>query len=108
MTTRPRIKVPETVRTGEVIEVRTVLTHVMETGVRKGADGQVVPRDLINTMTATYAGKEIFKATLQAGTAANPAITFNMRVPGPGDLELTWTDDAGKKIVEKVRLNIVG
>ncbi|HEX4894204.1 MAG TPA: thiosulfate oxidation carrier complex protein SoxZ [Hyphomicrobiaceae bacterium] len=108
MTTRPRIKVPDSVRNGEVIEVRTVLTHVMETGLRKGADGQVVPRDIINTMTATYAGKEVFKASLQAGTAANPAVNFHMRVAGPGDLELTWTDDAGKKIVEKVKLNVVG
>ena len=108
MTTRPRIRVPENAKAGDLIEVRTVLTHVMETGLRKGADGQVVPRDLINTMTATYAGKEVFRASLQAGTAANPAISFHMRVPGPGELELTWTDDAGKKIVEKVKLNVVG
>jgi sulfur-oxidizing protein SoxZ len=108
MTTRPRIKVPESAKAGEVIEVRTVVTHVMETGQRKGADGQMIPRDLISSLTANFAGKEVFKATLHPGTAANPAVSFHMRVPGPGDLELTWTDDAGRKIVEKVKLNVVG
>ena len=108
MSTKPRIKVPDSAKAGDVIEIKTLITHVMETGQRKDADGKTVPRDIVNAFVATFAGKEVFRAALHPGTAANPYIAFWMRVTGPGDLELTWTDDGGKKIVETVKLNVVG
>ena len=106
MTTKPRIKVPASAKVGETIEIKTLISHVMETGQRKDKDGKTVPRNIINTFAASFAGKEVFKATLQSGISANPYIAFFMRVPGPGEFELTWLDDAGVKIVEKVPLNV--
>lgn len=107
MANKPRIKLPETAKTGEIIEIKTLIAHVMETGQRRDTNGRVVPRDIINAFSATYAGREIFKATLHAGTSANPYIHFTMRVPGPGEFEFTWTDDAGVKVTEKLKLNVV-
>ena len=107
MATKPRIKLPEQAKVGDIIEIKTLISHVMETGQRKDAAGRVIARDIINTFTASYAGHEVFKATLQPGTSANPFLHFTMRVPGPGEFELTWTDDAGTRIVEKVKLNVV-
>ena len=107
MSTKPRIKVPDTAKIGDVIEIKTLISHVMETGQRKDADGKIVPRDIINSLAVSFAGKEVFRAALLPGTAANPYIAFWMRVPGPGELELVWTDDAGKKVTERVRLNVV-
>jgi sulfur-oxidizing protein SoxZ len=106
MSTKPRIKVPDTAKVGEVIEIKTLISHVMETGNRKDNSGKVIPRNIINTFTASYAGKEVFKAELQPGISANPYIAFFMKVPGPGELELTWIDDAGVKVTEKVKLNV--
>lgn len=108
MSTRPRVRLPEQAKAGEIIEIKTLVTHVMETGQRRGPDGQMVPRDIIHTFTASFAGQEVFRAMLHPATSANPYIAFFMKVPGPGELELVWTDDAGKRIVEKVRLNVVG
>jgi sulfur-oxidizing protein SoxZ len=108
MSTKPRIKVPESAKAGDVIEVKTLIQHVMETGQRKDSKGNTIPRDIINAFTATFAGKEVFKAALQPGISANPYISFYMRVPGPGDLVLTWTDDAGKTVTETVKLNVTG
>lgn len=105
MTMRPRIKLPETVKAGEVIEIKTLISHVMETGQRKDAEGKTVPRDIINSFKASFAGVEFFSATLHPGTSANPYFHFYMKVPGAGDLEFTWTDDAGKTVSEKVKLN---
>jgi sulfur-oxidizing protein SoxZ len=105
--TKPRIKLPESAKVGEIIEIKTLISHVMETGQRRGADGAVVARSIINGFTAKYAGAEVFKAELHPGIAANPYLVFYMRVPGPGELELTWTDDSGASISEKVRLNVV-
>jgi sulfur-oxidizing protein SoxZ len=104
---KPRIKVPEQAKAGDVIEIKTLISHVMETGQRKGADGKTIPRDIISTFTASFAGKEVFRAQLQPGISANPYIAFFMRVPGPGEIEFAWTDDAGNKVTEKAVLNVV-
>jgi sulfur-oxidizing protein SoxZ len=105
--TKPRIKLPESAKVGEVIEVKTLISHVMETGQRRSPEGNVIPRSIINNFTAKYAGTEVFKAELQPGISANPYISFFMKVPGPGEFEFAWTEDGGKQITEKVKLNVV-
>ncbi len=102
----PRIKLPDTINTGEVVEIKTLATHIMETGNRKDAAGNVIARDIIHTFTASFEGQEVFSATLGSGIAANPYIAFFMRVPGPGTLTLAWLDDEGSTTVEKVPLNV--
>ncbi len=106
MASKPRIKVPESAQVGEIIEVKTLISHVMETGQRKDKDGNVIPRNIIHTFIAAYGGKEVFKADLSSGISANPYIAFTMKVPGPGEFEFTWLDDDGGKVVEKVPLKV--
>lgn len=106
MTTKPRVRLPASAKVGEVIEVKTLINHIMETGNRKDSDGKVIPRNIINTFTATFGGKEVFKADLQAGISPNPYLSFFMKVPAPGEFEFTWLDDAGIKITEKMKLNV--
>lgn len=106
MSTRPRVKLPETIKAGDVIEVRTLINHVMETGNRKDKDGFVVPRNIIHSFVATFAGEEVFRAELRSGISANPFLAFHVRVPASGDLELTWLDDSGTRTVEKVRVEV--
>lgn len=106
MASKPRIRVPDSAKVGDVIEIKTLISHVMETGQRKDRDGKTIPRNIINTFTATFNGKEVFKVDLQPGISANPYMAFHMRVPGPGDLELSWLDDSGTKITEKVKINV--
>lgn len=106
MTVKPRIKVPDTVKVGDVIEVKTLVSHVMETGQRKDKDGKTIPRNIINAFTATHEGKTVFEAKLQPGTSSNPFLSFYMKVAGPGDIEFTWVDDAGVKITDKVPLKM--
>ena len=103
---KPRIRLPENPKIGDIIEVKTLISHVMETGQRKDADGKVVPRNIINSFTATFNGRTIFEADLQPGISANPYLSFYMRVSEPGEFEFTWTDDAGTKLVERTRLNV--
>ncbi len=98
MSVKPRIKLPDSIKVGDVIEVKTLVSHVMETGQRKDKDGKTIPRNIINSFSAVHAGKTVFEAKLQPGTSSNPFITFFMKVTGPGDLVLTWVDDAGVTI----------
>jgi sulfur-oxidizing protein SoxZ len=104
---RARVRLPESARVGDIIEVRTLISHVMETGQRKGADGSAIPRFIIKSFTATFAGMEVFKAELHPAISANPYLAFFMRVPGPGEFEFTWTDDKGAKVSERLKLNVV-
>jgi sulfur-oxidizing protein SoxZ len=106
MSTKPRIKLPDSAKVGEVIEIKTLVNHVMETGQRKDKDGKTIPRLIINALSVKYAGKEVFTADIQPGISANPYMAFFMKVPGPGEFEFTWTEDGGKTFVEKLKLNV--
>src|SRR5262245_1819624 len=103
---RPRIRLPENAKAGDVIEIKTLISHVMETGQRKEGDGKPIPRFIINAFSAKFEGQEVFSAELHPGIAANPYLAFFMRIPGSGEFEFTWTDDTGAKISEKQRLNV--
>lgn len=103
----PRIKLPEEVRAGDVIEVKTLITHVMETGNRKDKNGEQIPRDIINTFVAKFEDEEVFRAEFGPGISANPYLSFQMRVPGSGSFEFSWTDDQGVTTLEITQLNVV-
>lgn len=104
---RPRIKLPKKVSRNEVIEVKALVRHVMETGNRKDAEGNPIPRNIIHTFTAHFEGELVFHASLGPSISANPYISFFMRVPGPGTFTMTWIDDVGSIITEHAKLNVV-
>lgn len=104
---KPRVKLPENAKVGDIIEIKTLISHVMETGQRKDQDGKLVPRMIINSFVAKFAGELVFEAELQPGISANPYLAFFMRVPGPGEFEFTWIDDSGDKSIERLKLNVV-
>ena len=104
---KPRLKFPEQASAGEIIEIKALITHVMETGNRKDADGNRIPRDIIHTFTAHYDDQLIFKAEFGPGISANPCISFFLKVPGPGELWVSWKDDAGGETIERYPLNVV-
>lgn len=105
--TKPRIKLqPEKFKAGDVIEVKTLISHAMETGNRKDRDGNSVPRNIIHLFIATFEGSPVFRAELQPGISANPYLSFFLRVPDSGELEMAWVDDAGNRVVEKIKLSV--
>ena len=94
---QPRLRLPQQIRTGEIIEIRTLISHIMETGQRRNAEGQIVPRDIIKRFVCRFDGQEVFSMELAPAIAANPYIAFPLKVEGPGTLELVWTNDAGEE-----------
>ena len=104
--TDPRIKLPDTIKAGDVIEVKTLVRHVMETGNRHDKNGNPIPRDIINTFVAKFDVKEVFRAEFGPGISANPYLAFQMRVPGPGTIEITWIDDHGAAVTATAPLNL--
>jgi sulfur-oxidizing protein SoxZ len=106
VTIKPRIKLPASAKVGEVIEIKTLVSHVMETGQRKDADGKAIPRNILNAFSAKFAGAEVLAAELHPGISANPYLSFFMKVPGPGEFEFTWVEDGGNTIIERQKLNV--
>jgi sulfur-oxidizing protein SoxZ len=104
--TKPRIKLPDTVRIGDIIEIKTVISHAMETGQRRDSDGRAVARNIITSFKASFNDINVFAADLQPGISANPFIAFHLKVTGPGDITFTWTDDTGATTTERQRLAI--
>lgn len=104
---KPRVRFPEEAQAGEIIEIKALITHVMETGNRKDAEGKPIPRNIIHTFTAHYDDALIFKAEFGSGISANPYIAFYLKVPGPGELRVTWLDDDGGETIERYPLRVV-
>ena len=89
------INVPKKAKRGEVIEIKTLVSHIMETGYRRTATGAVVPRDIITSFTCRYNGVEIFRADLFPAIAANPFITFFTVATESGKFDFDWVGDEG-------------
>lgn len=104
--TDPRIKLPDSIKAGDIIEVKTLVRHVMETGNRHDKNGNPIARDIINTFIARFNGGEIFRAEFGPGISANPYLAFQLRVPGPGTIEITWIDDHGVAVSATAPLNL--
>jgi sulfur-oxidizing protein SoxZ len=95
MAETPRMKVPKEAKKGEIIEIKTLLPHVMETGFRKDENGATIPRRIINTFKCEFNGKAVFSADLESAVAANPFMQFTAKVEESGTFKFTWIDDDG-------------
>ena len=89
------INVPAKAKRGDVIEIRTLTSHIMETGFRHTADGRLVPRDIITSFTCRFNGAEIFRADLFPAIAANPFLSFFTTASESGRFEFEWIGDNG-------------
>jgi len=92
---RALVNVPAKATRGQVIEIKTLISHPMETGYRPDFSGKLVPRDIINKFVCTYNGTEVFRADLHPAIAANPFITFFTTVTESGRFEFEWIGDNG-------------
>ncbi len=101
---RALINVPAKAKRGEIIAIKTLISHHMESGFRVGPMGVMIPRDIIETFVCTYNGEEIFRASLYQAIAANPFITFNTVAIASGTLEFKWTGDNGFSATESVNI----
>jgi len=89
------INVPKKAKRGDIIEIKTLMSHIMETGYRRTATGEIVPRDIITSFVCRYNGVEIFRADLFPAIAANPFMTFFTVATESGKFDFEWVGDRG-------------
>jgi sulfur-oxidizing protein SoxZ len=97
----PRVRVPATAKPGEMIEIKTLISHEMESGQRKDSSGKVVPRKIINKFTAAFNGKPVFEADWNPAISANPYQSAET-----GEFTFTWKDDDGSEYTAKNKLTV--
>jgi sulfur-oxidizing protein SoxZ len=103
---RVLINLPSRAKRGEVIEIKTLIAHPMETGYRLDSTGAAIPRDIINRFVCTYNGEEVFGAELFPAIAANPFIAFSTVATESGELTFNWTDDHGQTQTEVRQITV--
>jgi sulfur-oxidizing protein SoxZ len=101
------VNVPQEAKRGEIIEIRTLAGHPMETGFRRTQLGEIIPRDIIRQFVCIYNGVEVFRAELHPAMAANPLITFTTVAAESGSLEFRWTGDNGFSATQTATIKVV-
>ncbi len=92
---KPRVKVPKKASAGEAITIKTLISHKMESGQRKGKDGNLIPRSIINRFTCDLNGENVIDITLEPAISTNPYFEFEAMVKESGEFKFTWYDDDG-------------
>jgi len=103
---RTLINVPAKAKRGEIIAIKTLISHIMETGFRHSNLGVRIPRDIIDTLVCTYNGEEIFRAALYPAIAANPFITFHTVATESGTIAFQWTGDNGFSVKASAKIAV--
>jgi sulfur-oxidizing protein SoxZ len=103
---RTLVNVPPTAKRGQIIEIKTLISHIMETGFRRTETGVPIPRDIITDFVCTYNGTEIFRADLHQAISANPFITFFTVATESGTLEFRWTGDNGMEQTAQAKITV--
>lgn len=103
-----RVRVPETATPGEIVEIKTLISHPMETGFRFDEAGALVPVHIITDFTCRFNGRDVFHARLQPAISANPFLSFFARVEESGEFVFTWLDDDGTVTVERASITVSG
>lgn len=98
---RPRVKVPKSASAGETITLKTLISHPMESGQRKGKDGNLIPRSIINRFTCEFNGQMVIDVTMEPAISTNPYFEFDATVPEAGEFKFTWYDDDGSVYEDK-------
>jgi len=108
MSDQPRIRIPKIAKKGEVIQIRTLVSHVMESGQRRDEAGKPIPRMIINRFTCTFNGKPVFACDMEPAIAANPYLEFFAKVAESGTFRFTWTADDGAIVSASEKITVRG
>ena len=100
------LSVPARARRGEIVEIKTLISHPMETGHRRTQDGARIPRDIVRLFVCAYNGVEVFRAELHPAIAANPYLVFSTVATESGTLTFRWTGDNGFSATESAALTV--
>jgi len=102
-----RLSVPDTAAKGEVIEIKAMIQHPMESGFRRDSRGEAIARDIITRFACEYDGETVFAADFNPSVSANPFLTFYTTATVSGTLTFRWTDQNGETWSDMADIEVV-
>ncbi|MHA6346587.1 thiosulfate oxidation carrier complex protein SoxZ [Roseivivax sp. CAU 1761] len=103
---KPRVRVPSSAEAGEVVAIKTLISHQMESGQRKDDAGNIIPRSIINRFVAEFNGETVIDVTLEPAISTNPYFEFQAKIPESGTMKFTWYDDDGSVYEESKEITV--
>ena len=103
---KPRVKVPKTAAAGEVVTIKTLISHKMESGQHRDDNGDPIPRNIINRFVVDFNGENVIDVKLEPSISTNPYFLFDAIVPEAGEFHFTWYDDDGSVYEKKKSIAI--
>jgi sulfur-oxidizing protein SoxZ len=105
-TPKPRVKLPKTASKNEIVTIKSLISHDMESGQRKDGSGKIIPRKIINKFTCEFNGKTVFGCDIEPAVSANPYLEFTAKVPESGTFKFTWVDDDGSVYTDEQQIKV--
>ena len=102
------VRLSENIQRGQPVEIRAMIIHPQESGYRLDNTGRAIPRNIVESFTCTYGGREVFRARLHPAMSTNPYFVFSVLAQDSGDLRFEWTDDHGDVATHTARLEVPG
>jgi len=102
----PRVRVPRDASAGDVVSVRTLISHQMESGQRRGSDGELIPRSIINRFTCEFNGEMVVDVAIEPAVSTNPYFQFDATVNESGTFAFTWYDDDGSVYEDSAEITV--
>lgn len=102
-----RVSVPATARAGDIIAIRAIISHPMETGLRLDEFEDWVRQRIISRFSCSFNGREIFRARLYPAVSANPFFQFSARAQASGTFEFDWYDTQDMTFRNRAQLTVV-
>ena len=99
-----RIRVPDRITKGEVIMVNAIISHPMDTGFFRTAEGQPIPAYFIKSVVVTYGENEVARFDWTSGVSRDPIISFTLKADREAPLTMVWTDNKGGVYKQTARI----
>ncbi|MBL4892834.1 MAG: thiosulfate oxidation carrier complex protein SoxZ [Rhizobiaceae bacterium] len=106
MASKPRVKVPKTASVGDIVTIKSLISHKMESGQRKNKKGEPIPRRIINKFTVTFNDTVVFSADIDPAVSANPYFEFSAKVNESGTFKFVWVDDDGSQYTTEKKIAV--
>jgi sulfur-oxidizing protein SoxZ len=103
---RVLMNVPAKARKGDIVELKILISHPMESGFRHDATGQPIPRHIIREFVCTWNDEEVVRVDLFPAISANPLLSFHALAEESGTIVMSWTDDRGERQSEGAAISV--
>jgi sulfur-oxidizing protein SoxZ len=100
-----RIKVPARIRRGDLITVHSIVSHPMDTGFFRDAEGDPIPAYFIKQVLVNYGGREVARFDWTSGISRDPVVSFTLRADKEAPLTMVWADNKGATFKQSVSIS---